>query len=388
MASYSGKIGNLLTNVLLVDKGGNDATGRRGGPAFLTIAAALAAAQSGDLVSVHPGTYDEANLVLPAGVHLRGLSERSATVRRAAAFADTTMVTMGDGSRLEDLQLSLTSAAHVFLRAVYFPGSSAVTAGMRRMLVTVDNSAASPAGTSNVYGVHADGTSAPPGDATMVRAVTVRVASTGGGAKRGFLVDGGTSLFVRDVNIKCTSAGGGSGTFLGIETNHAAAVFRGRLMRVEGTTADVSRTAGTLLIGSSDLVGPSANGLGFDTILLPNTFVFADAGALSPAATRFLRPGTATAATAEIFVRMAQKGLALNISVRALTGPGVGKTDTFTVRRNGIDTALAVSLTGTGTQAVNEAVSVAFTKGQSLSVKVVTASATATSDVVVTIEYF
>jgi len=56
-----------------VDKAGNDATGSRGGSPYLTIAAALAAAQSGDTVEIGTGTWTEA-VTLPdvASLCIRG----------------------------------------------------------------------------------------------------------------------------------------------------------------------------------------------------------------------------------------------------------------------------------------------------------------------------
>ena len=55
-----------FSNMIYVDKAGNDSTGLRGDirNPFLTINAALAAAQSGDIVQIGPGTWTEA-VVLP-----------------------------------------------------------------------------------------------------------------------------------------------------------------------------------------------------------------------------------------------------------------------------------------------------------------------------------
>lgn len=69
----SGTLATILAsgNLLWVDKSGNDGTavaGRSEKP-YLTIAAAVAAASSGDTVVVRPGTYDERNL-LKNGVYL------------------------------------------------------------------------------------------------------------------------------------------------------------------------------------------------------------------------------------------------------------------------------------------------------------------------------
>ena len=54
-------------NTVFVSKGGNNGTGMRGERTkpFLTIAAALAVAQDGDLVMIGPGTFTEAGLTIP-----------------------------------------------------------------------------------------------------------------------------------------------------------------------------------------------------------------------------------------------------------------------------------------------------------------------------------
>ncbi len=65
------------SNAVYVDLAGNDATGQRGSSAFpfLTMAAALAVAHSGDEVLVSPGTYSGAFTVNLANLIIRGAGE-------------------------------------------------------------------------------------------------------------------------------------------------------------------------------------------------------------------------------------------------------------------------------------------------------------------------
>jgi len=91
-------------NLLYVDAvNGSDSTGTRGRfeKPFLTVAAALAASSSGDVVIVRPGTYTiTSGLTMPTGVALRGVSLANCKIQMAAT-ADATLLTMGESSRVE-----------------------------------------------------------------------------------------------------------------------------------------------------------------------------------------------------------------------------------------------------------------------------------------------
>ena len=98
------------TNINWVDKAGNDGTALpdRADLPYLTIAAALAAAASGDAVIVRPGTYAEAGLTVPAGVALIAESGfRVTTVGITAAVAH--IITLSDGSYLQGFAILVPS---------------------------------------------------------------------------------------------------------------------------------------------------------------------------------------------------------------------------------------------------------------------------------------
>lgn len=84
----TGRIGDSKT--LYVDKGGNNATAQRGniGLPYLTITAALAAAQSGDVVCIGPGTWTE-DVTLPelAEISLVGAGRDQTRITGVAADA-------------------------------------------------------------------------------------------------------------------------------------------------------------------------------------------------------------------------------------------------------------------------------------------------------------
>lgn len=74
-----------------------------------------------------------------------------------------------------------------------------------------------------------------------------------------------------------------------------------------------------------------------------------------------------------------------SISVRAATGPGDARTDTWTVRINGVDTPVAVSLTAAATTAVTNTTSAGSPVAFDLSIKQVCAPGSTTSDVAVVV---
>lgn len=375
-----GAVDPAMGNVVRVDQVyGNDATGSRSGKPFLTITAAIAAALSGDLVWIGPGIYNE-SITLKTGVALRGMTVKGVTIQRLAVTADTTLVTMATDSRLEDVTLKLTSAQHHTLVGIHFPTTSSATAKWRTAVLTVDNSTAG-VGASTVTGVWVDGTGAPTEEISAIRACNINVLSAGTGPKRGVLVTGATSFFIRDVTVLTTCAA--SLDCFGCESNNAGAILGIDSGTIAGTTADISQTLGRIQLSSAAVLqNMNANGLGVTPKGAPRALVYADAGAL-PAGTRFMRPGTATVGNVEMLLPVTYARLAISLHILALTGPGGARTDTVTLRKNGADTGITVSLTGAATTAAQVNVSVTYAPGDTLSIKIICAAGSTLSDVVV-----
>jgi len=102
---------------------GNDGTGASGRQdlPFATVGAALAAATSGDLVRVRPGTYAESGLSIPAGVVVSGDSWQTTTIGSAAAAAD--IIAIGSGSGLQHVTVQVPTAAHAGITHIAGTGS-------------------------------------------------------------------------------------------------------------------------------------------------------------------------------------------------------------------------------------------------------------------------
>jgi hypothetical protein len=206
------------------------------------------------------------------------------------------------------------------------------------------------------------------------------IKSVGSGKKRG--VNGTDGAFhLRDVNVNMI---GGTDNMCLDTVGAGATVTWGIGYLYADSGISMSQTAGNIELLSTILLG-SANGKGFTVRSGSGTHTFSDPAAL-PSGTNFMRPGTYNSTSAEAKIRIPTHCNIKTLNVRARVSPGTGKTDVFTVRKNGVDTALTVSLTDGQVWAIDNDHSVEFMAGDDLSVKVVKQSGSNTEDVVVDVE--
>ena len=314
----------VLGNVLRVDAvNGNDSTATRGGLPYLTVGAAITASQSGDTVWILPGTYNlAAGITLTAGTSIRGLSTQTVILQMLSVTGATTLITMGENTRLEDVTLNLTSSEHHTLTGINFPGTTTTTAKLRTSVLTVDNSAASVGGTSAVTGILCSGTGAlSPGSFSFncVKGSTINVYSNGGGNKRGILVNNTNIATTRDTNIyvRQPTNTASTGSYVGVETadssNTGSIQLRTTTVGVTKPTGVQAYTASDILqtnpatitdptylasagiqVGpGTDLVTKSAGGKGFSTYIYPTTVYYGLKGDVKTATSGgYLWPGT------------------------------------------------------------------------------------------------
>jgi hypothetical protein len=370
-------------NVAVVDAvNGDDATASVNGLPFLTPGAALSAAAVGDIVLVLPGTYAlTAGLVMPTGVTLMGLAHRPTTLQMLNVIGATVLMTMAPNSELQGLTLQLTSALHVDLTGVYFPPALGADAHITDCTIEVSNVGAG-AGNSTVLGVHSGGTTMPAANIFALNDVRVRVTSTGTGQKRGVLVDTAVQNFGA-ANTVIRAVGGTD--VIGAEVNFAGATLRLEVGQVYGSIADVSQTLGTLILGSTLLDNYTANGKSLTTASYGAIQCFADDGALTNGV-RYMYPGTAASSPTEVFIRLPQATLVIGMSIRARVAPGATDTCVFTVRKNGVATALTLTLTGAQLTAQTVNLSATFTATDDLSLQ--TNDTGATQDVMVVLSFY
>uniref|UniRef100_A0A6C0AIY4 Pectate lyase n=1 Tax=viral metagenome TaxID=1070528 RepID=A0A6C0AIY4_9ZZZZ len=312
-----------LGNALVVDGvNGNDATGSVGGLPYKTVDAAIAAATSGMHIWILPGIYNlRAGITIPTGVSIRGSSLQTCILQMTNVIANTTLVTMGESTRMEDLTLNLTSGGHYTLTGISLPGTTSQTSKVRTCVLTVRNSTASVGGTSAVTGVLASGTSAlSPSSFSFncLKGSTINVYSNGGGNKRGILVSSSNTLTTRDLNVYVAAPTDptSTGSYVGIETNDSNASQYGSIQlrsttvgtftsSISGTSSDILQTtpssvvtptylatAGIQIGPGTDLVTKTAGGKGFSSYVYPTTLFYGLKGNVTSAGAGWLWPGT------------------------------------------------------------------------------------------------
>lgn len=375
--------GNVgIGNTILVDPVlGDDTKGGVNQSPFKTINGALTVAVSGTLIKLAPGTYTE-TVVLPTGVSLVG-EDSMRTKISYAATANTDLLTLSSNSKVQSISLQLTSTGHFQLRAVVYSNTAAADCKMLDVVINVDNSSASSSGTSNVYGIHSNGTSSSTYEWQALILCTITVTSTGLGNKRALLCDTGTHTFSSRVS-NFAALGTGSGSFIGIETNLSTVNSRHRLANIRGVNADVSATQGIIQLAACVLINSNANGFPLYSFQIPQIVIFADPGTL-PNGTSYMRPGTATSNNVEVLIRIPQNCICRGISAKSVIAPGTGGSNVFTVRRNGVDSTMTVTVSGTSTSAYYQGSSVNYVTGDNLSLKSVSTSSSI-SDVIITVE--
>ena len=314
-----------LGNVLRVDSVyGNDSTASISGLPYLTVNAAVSAAVSGCTIWILPGTYTlTSGITVPPGVSLRGLSLQTCTIQMTGVTSDTTLLTMGENTRVEDLTLNLTSSGHYTLKGIVFGGTTSTTAKLRTCVLTVNNSTASDIGTSNVYGVECSGTgglNSASFSFNCLKGSTINVKSNGNGDKRGILISNSNVVTTRDLNVYVAAPPGPTGftgSYVGVVTNDTGGTGS---IQMRSTTVGTVKPTGTqgyinsdilqstpsivsdptylaspgIQIGpGTDLVTKSAGGKPFSTYIYPTTLFYCVLGNNNRSG--YLWPGTVSA---------------------------------------------------------------------------------------------
>jgi hypothetical protein len=446
-----------LGNVLRVDAVyGNDSTGNVGSLPYATVAAAITKAATVATVSnpvtiwILPGIYNlAAGITVPPYVSLRGISLQTCIVQMLGVTANTSLITMGENTRVEDLTLKLTSTGHYTLKGVVFGGTTSITSKLRVCTLTVDNSAASYTGTSDVTGVEFSGTGtlgAGSFSFNSIKGSTLNVYSNGGGTKRGVLVNNTNVTSTRDTNIyvaQPTNPTGATGSYVGVETNDPAqtgsiqlrSTTVGTVTPIAGSTytaSDILQTTPTTITNSTylasagiqvgpgvDLVTKTAGTKGFSTYNYPTTLFYTVIGVLndvnaSGATGGWLWPGSVPVndgtgkgvkypdVTSPYAAYRVQQPLILaGMQMSCATPPGAtgsGHYTTVTVQRtpnggvnptNTADTVYSLTLTGAASNISKYNASVNFAAGDLLHAHVTyDANTNATADLNVQLDLF
>ena len=337
-------------NVAVVDTTGNDATADINGNPFSTIQGAIAKINAGSLAGitiwVMPGSYNlpSTGITIPANTTLRGMSLQGVILRTDPSIpitSDTTLITMGTSTRLEDVTINLSSASDVNLTAVYFPGSTPTTAKVRVCLINVTSTVASL--TKTICGIFADGATTNPDIVLSTNAVqrsTTNVtgnATSGSGKIRGWYFTGALQFSVRDTVIFANGSVGSD--TIGVETTNTSSFVIIKTSTISGTNYDIKQPSGLSIqntgiqLCATDLINANADANGFRVNIETNSLLFSVLGNIgnsSPPNHHYLLPGT------------------LNYNALSQVPVGIPFSQNVIIY-SGILTAISTAMTGTAT---------------------------------------
>jgi hypothetical protein len=293
---YNSVVAPRFGNTLLVDAvNGNDSTAAPGGLPYKTVASANASMIAGDTMYILPGVYTLSSpITLVSNTSICGMNTQSVKLQMSSLTQDTTMITMGENTRLEDVTVNLYNTEHSTMTAIYFPTSTCQTAKLRTMVITVDNSTASSTGASDVNAILAGGAvNLNPETYTFnfMRACTANVKSNGGGKKRALLVSTNTACSVRDTNLYVAKPkdSTSTGSYVGVETRSISSIVQLRASAIGGasgtgayTASDFLQMNGSINIGPGcDLITRTAGNSSFTTSVYPTSVYYGMIGNLS-----------------------------------------------------------------------------------------------------------
>jgi len=348
---------------------------------FKTITSALTHAYSGQTVQVLPGNYSE-TITIPSGVSVRGASTQTTILGITGATGPTTMVTMGTQTRLEDMTITLESPNNVNLVGIHFPGATPTNSKVRTCVANVTYDG--PTGSNNVFGVLADGTSINPNtyaslDSIRSSTINVNVPNSGctGCNIRGVYVSNACRFSARDTNIYTNGPTGiaGSNVSIGVETSNASAFTQIKAGTIYGTTQDIARTAGTLLISFTDLINYNAGATSFSVGTEPNTVNFGFIGNPATNTTYYLAPGTlpiASLPTGVFQIPFAQNQILFAGTIYFSGTLGTASITLNVYKNGGASPVFSISLTDSQKFNTNNGMSVSFSTSDYYDVRVVT----------------
>lgn len=386
-------------NVIRVDSVyGNDTYGAVGTYPYQTLNAAVAAATTGNLVWVGPGTYPlTAPLVLSNSVAIRGAGVQSVQIQYLNATTSFTMVTMNSNTRLEDVTLTFTSSSTVTSGAeyvgVYIEGSNILSTKLRVMVLTMTNY--NPGG--NVVGVLTRGDIASPElptSADTLRGSTININTSGqiGGYASCVRIAGQNRVSERDMNNFLVGTNCSGTQLIAKETVSAGYLdMRASLIAATGTgltncsLAEISQTnlSSVIILSYTRLQNHSANGLGFTTAQIPTNVIYTlyeATGTWSTGEfndTYYITPGTQNIASAirtagvEVPFVVEQDGIFHGITMN-INNPIINNgVMTATIYHNSvvasnIITSLSLSAAGGTTRIINDLISHKLLKGETL----------------------
>jgi len=396
-----------IANQLILDSTfGNDSTAQRNmfDYPFATFGAANAVAQTGDQIVVRPGTYSlTTGYTLATGISVKGFGPYSSIFKLSGASAITSnsLFTMNDSTCLSDLGIVIDSQTSntVTLAGVTFPSSTNLNSQINNLAITVNKSQDASSTQSDLYGIVVQCTATGSDRFVNVNDCVVNVFGSGNGRKCALYMDTGftgANFHVQNGSFLATQLVSATtrGIYEGCETNSLLTnlslrgCFVGYSLLDTGAThtgADISQTLGTIQVYNGvAMKNSNANSKGFTTLAGAgvHTVYLASCTAAATAATRFIPIGfnstTFPSVATETPVRalITKPTIFRNLSIQFSGAPGLSSSAVFTVRKNGVNTSLTLTVSTSSVSPLQlQTVSITFLAGDYLSLSLVTSGA-------------
>jgi hypothetical protein len=353
---------------------------------------------------VRAGTYNE-GLIIPDGISLSGDSVQTVRIQQLGVTDNRVLITMGNNCRIENFTAILTSELSVHLTGIEFPSGTQQTSTLRNSVWNITSNAS--AGIPRIVGCLSSGSSST--DYTTPNAIqqtTFNVISSSPGATRGILVNGPNRFSVRDIVVYASGAGA---DIVGVETADAGAVFEVKTSTIGGESTgigaafhDINRTAGKILLGTTDLLNNDANGNSFTPAQAPASFQFGTVKSLATNMRYYLLPGTSAVSNLEsnpggnpydstlsfpVLISQPSTVIETNISYKGVIG--AGQSITFNVHKNNdLTPVVTLTLNEGETTKTNATQSVKFDTDDTLECTLVTVGNPATDTKFSAIVYY
>jgi len=316
--------------------------------------------------------------------------------------ATTTLVSMATNSTLENVSLLLTSSAPSgtpTFKGVNFPATSTnASAQIKDVNITMSISGSTD---FTAYGIVNAGTASTTSDIIQVHNCSVYVSSTSTGTGSQCIGVWASAAGDFDIHYSTIYAAqsNSSTDCYGVYIDTGASTYI-NASTINGTNSGYSsngydiRTVGSLTLNNTRLVnstvynGASANS--FTSATSPSMFNLSGTSTVT-IGTRYMaigtQPATITYAEAATQITMPQACVVKSLRANLVASPGAGKIASFTLRKNGIDSSLTATISGTGASASDLTHAITFAEGDALSMKFVTDSS-ATGGIMVSTELY
>lgn len=292
---------------------------------------------------------------------------------------------MGTNTRLEDVTLILTSSTGgLTLKGVEYPSTTTANARIRNSIINISNTSV---GVGTIYGVHSSGIGVSPLDQDCIRSSTISISAAVTTKAAGIYSDTANTFRFRDLNI-IVQRTSGAGPYYGIETNNAGANIICRHSSIFATSSDISQTSGTIQLAMTTLQTNSANSIGFTSLDSCKIMIFSAIGATgnwTGTNGRYLRVGSGAVSTTQIQYPIPTSCIIKGISLRRTNTTNA---ITFTVRINGVDTALTQTITASNQSATLNTVSISVSANDLLSIGLTQSVPNSATDAIITLEMY